>query len=402
MRPKMASTRNKTLLLAVVVSLLLPASPVISSIQQRDIDSITKEELLAALRKKALTSKELIDEVQQYGVGFQLTPAIEEEIRSLGKYLGTKGLDDLVAAVRHKYRIPDVALRFVYPKAPVLVIVNQSDSIVRNIKWAVVLWNMDLPDRNDPLPIPIATFDFIRPQDESGPQNLFAGPLVAPLLKPGNRLMGSASLDCPDCVRGRTYFIYIVWGSGGWVSEIESEKSGKLIIPPNFLKETRGQYFQTIEATVPEKSRISISESVQKSPLSTPIPASAKPAPSKQEQLEPISVAFLYENKQIQIHNLTKTEFYLWGSKLGDGPITMEPEPRVVSPEPFYYFIEGFEDLALKQTFEGGESRSIYHLFVEDIQKRKFTLKCLLWATMKDHALKVSAQNLGIANGWLK
>ena len=57
--------------------------------------------------------------------------------------------------------LPDVALRFVYPKSPALVLVNQSAVIARDIKWTVVLWNMDLPDRNDPLPIPVSTFDWI-------------------------------------------------------------------------------------------------------------------------------------------------------------------------------------------------------------------------------------------------
>ena len=110
----------------------------------------------------------------------------------------------------------DVALGFVYPKSPALMIANLSDSLARDIKWTVVLWNMDLPDRNDPLPIPVSTFDWLKAREEGGPQDLFNGPLVAPLLKPGNRLFGSASADCPACARGRTYIVYIVWGQGGW------------------------------------------------------------------------------------------------------------------------------------------------------------------------------------------
>lgn len=154
----------------------------------------------------------------------------------------------------------DVALRFVYPKSPALMILNLSDSIARDIKWAVVVWNMDLPDRNDPLPIPVSTFDWLKPRDEGGPQDLFNGPLVAPLLKTGNRLFGSASVDCPACARGRTYIVYIVWGEGGWFSEVENGKSGRIIIPPNFLKDSREKYFKTLEATIPEISRLPIGE----------------------------------------------------------------------------------------------------------------------------------------------
>jgi hypothetical protein len=155
-------------------------------------------------------------------------------------------------------RMPEVSLRFVYPKSPALVIVNSSDSVARDIKWTVVLWNMDLPDRNDPLPIPTSTFDWIKPHDEGSPQDLFDAPLVAPLLKPGNRLFGCASVDCPGCSRGRTYVVYIVWDQDGWFSEISVDKPGRLIIPRNFFRESREAYFKSLEAAVPASARIPI------------------------------------------------------------------------------------------------------------------------------------------------
>ena len=154
---------------------------------------------------------------------------------------------------------PTVGLRFVYPKSPALVITNASGAVVRDIKWSVALWNLDLPDRNDPLPIPVSTFDWIRAHDEGGPQDLFALPSVAPLLKSGNRLLGSAAVDCPECVRGTTYIVSIVWGSGGWFAETPAGK-GKLVIPPNFLRPTRDEYFKSLEGAVPESSRIPIAE----------------------------------------------------------------------------------------------------------------------------------------------
>jgi len=159
-----------------------------------------------------------------------------------------------------KKESPDVALRFIYPKSPALIIKNLSDSVARDIKWTVVLWNMDLPDRNDPLPIPIQVFDWLRAHSEGGPENLFNTPSVTPLLKPGNRLFGSASVDCPTCSRGRTYIVYIVWGQGGWFSEVENEKSGDLIVPKNFLRETREMYFKQLEALIPKNSRLLIGE----------------------------------------------------------------------------------------------------------------------------------------------
>jgi hypothetical protein len=159
-----------------------------------------------------------------------------------------------------KATLADVALRFIYPESPSLVIVNQSNPGARDIKWEVVLWNMDLPDRNDPLPIPVSTFDWIRGHTEGGPQDLFGTPLVAPLLKKGDRLVGSATVDCPQCSRGRTYIVQIVWGEGGWFSEIKNETKGRMFIPPNFLKATRERYFKLLEAMASPAMRVPIAQ----------------------------------------------------------------------------------------------------------------------------------------------
>jgi hypothetical protein len=164
--------------------------------------------------------------------------------------------------------------------SPALTVVNKSAVLAKDIKWTVALWNMDLQDRNDPLPLPVGTFDWIRPDNEGGPQNLFDGPLVSPLLKSGNRLFGSASVICPECARGRTYIVYIVWGEGGWFSEIENETSGKILIPPNFLKATRLEYFKALEAAAPTHLRTSIMEG-------TPTPLQSEKKTRKVESKKP-------------------------------------------------------------------------------------------------------------------
>lgn len=153
---------------------------------------------------------------------------------------------------------PDVTLRFVYPKSPALILVNTSDKVARDIKWAVLLWNLDLPTRVDPLPIPVSTFDWIRPHSEGGPTSLFNLPNVTPLLKPGNRLFGSASVSCPDCARGRTFIVYIQWGQGGWFFEVQEEKSGSLIIPNHLTEKNITDYYKQFLSNIPERSRIPI------------------------------------------------------------------------------------------------------------------------------------------------
>ena len=160
----------------------------------------------------------------------------------------------------HSANLPDVRLRFVYPKSPALMLINSSDALARDVKWTVVLWNLDLPERDEPLPIPVATFDWLKPGQQGGPQNLFGSNTVAPLIKQGDHLFGSASVNCPTCSRGRSYIVSIVYGEGGWVAEVEREKSGNLFIPPNLRKETRDTYFKTLEETTAAESRIPIAQ----------------------------------------------------------------------------------------------------------------------------------------------
>jgi hypothetical protein len=164
------------------------------------------------------------------------------------------------SSIEDAKELPDVALRFVYPKSPALVLVNQSAVLARDIQWFVLLWNTDLPDRDNPLPIPISEFRFLRPHEQGGPQNLFSSPSVAPLLEPGNRLFGSASVICPECARGRTYIVYIVWNEGGWFSEVEDVKFGTPFEPlnSNFSKEGRIAHFNALEMWAPAQSRTPI------------------------------------------------------------------------------------------------------------------------------------------------
>src|SRR6202034_109740 len=94
---------------------------------------------------------------------------------------------------------PDTALRFVYAKDPCLMVANTSDAGARDISWNVELWNMNLPERDNPLPILTGTVNWLKPHSENGPLNLFDAPDVKSLLQPGNHLVGSAMVDCAAC-----------------------------------------------------------------------------------------------------------------------------------------------------------------------------------------------------------
>ena len=154
---------------------------------------------------------------------------------------------------------PDVTLRFVYRRNPAVLLLNQSKTVAREIKWSVIVWNLDLPDRNDPLPIPVALFDFLRTDEAGGPEGVFTTPTVAPLVQAGNRLVGYASVTCPDCARVRQYWVYIVWGEGGWFAELPV---GQFVDVSELFKSVPGikKSPDTWLAQIPDGTRVPIED----------------------------------------------------------------------------------------------------------------------------------------------
>jgi hypothetical protein len=163
------------------------------------------------------------------------------------------GANKVTGVLSQPSNTPDVIARFVYPKSPALVLVNRSDKIARQIKWSAAIWNLDDPRTyvnpnpaqvaHDPLPIPVSTFDFLRPHSSGGPQTIFNEQYI----KPGQRLFGSISVICPECSRGHTYVVSIIWGTGGWYTEILDRRDGELVISQHFTKDLVAAYHEELQ-----------------------------------------------------------------------------------------------------------------------------------------------------------
>jgi hypothetical protein len=162
--------------------------------------------------------------------------------------------------------LPEVGLRFVSPQAPMIVLDNKSGAIAKEIKWIAAIWNADNlrgyiqgSDGYDPLPIPVQTFDVLRPHTSSGGQGVFLQSKNAGYIRPGNRLIGSAGVICPNCSRGYTYFVYIVWGQGGWYAEDRSTVEGEVRVPTRITRDNLEAYFAMI-SQIPETERHQIEQ----------------------------------------------------------------------------------------------------------------------------------------------
>jgi ABC-type multidrug transport system fused ATPase/permease subunit len=142
---------------------------------------------------------------------------------------------------------PEVVLSLVHTASPAVSLHNVSNAVANNIKWGIILWNTTHPDPSfTPLQIPIQMFDWIKPGQYGGPEDVFSR--VSSQLQPGDRLVGCAFVDCPDCIKGHSYLVEIVWGQGGWYSEWASG-NGNPVYPINWSVEGKEGYFAQIEAT---------------------------------------------------------------------------------------------------------------------------------------------------------
>lgn len=69
---------------------------------------ITRDNLISSLKlgeRERKTAEWYIQLIKQHGVDFRLKPSDEQKIREAGKYLGQKGVTELLAAVRNSYKV---------------------------------------------------------------------------------------------------------------------------------------------------------------------------------------------------------------------------------------------------------------------------------------------------------
>jgi hypothetical protein len=107
-----------TVVMCVAVLLIL-SSPVFAQRSGRKKNVVEFKHLINVL-ENARAEKTLIttitEVIKEYGVDFQLTPEMENTIRSTGSYLSKKSLDDLISAVRDNYRSMEHVMAFVKGK----------------------------------------------------------------------------------------------------------------------------------------------------------------------------------------------------------------------------------------------------------------------------------------------
>jgi len=157
--------------------------------------------------------------------------------------------------------LPDITMRLVDPESPAIQIINTSNAVAHTVRYSSFLFNIDANNHDESLlKVPTSGPDFIRPHSVDGLPSVLFGSLALPYLKAGDRIFGTISLLCPECKRGRTFLIFIVWEKGGWFSELTDIDDGKGYLPPKGQKYWNVDVVNQITDSIPTSSRIEIKD----------------------------------------------------------------------------------------------------------------------------------------------
>lgn len=159
---------------------------------------------------------------------------------------------------------PDVTLCFVGVQHPAVWAVNLSETLIESATLlAPALFDLDSPTPDDPLQIHPQVFDLISPHSYSGGYAIFENMPNSPTLKNGDRIVGSVGIKCAKCEEGRTFLVSIIWGAGGWFSQLkDTNAAGNVLLlmniaNPNAPHTSGAAYVPKIEA-VPIADRVPI------------------------------------------------------------------------------------------------------------------------------------------------
>jgi hypothetical protein len=139
--------------------------------------------------------------------------------------------------------MPDIGMEFVNPEDVSFRMVNlSSKAVVRDPKYVLILMDLDghettysngqtMPDIL-PIPASVASGDFLRPNQKYLPRPIVSTfPAVKQLVKPHDRVFGTAVVSCPGCIKDRRYVVFFKNGEGGWYCESTTMPETNHLIP---------------------------------------------------------------------------------------------------------------------------------------------------------------------------
>ncbi len=93
-------------LASIILLVLIALAGSVTGCAAQNNDKPISEDGVMRLLEHRVQPAALIRAIESHGVGFQLTSIFEDELASAGGYLGKKGLNTLLTAIRANFRPP--------------------------------------------------------------------------------------------------------------------------------------------------------------------------------------------------------------------------------------------------------------------------------------------------------
>lgn len=110
--------------------------------------------------------------------------------------------------------------------------------------------------------IPVKSLNYIRPKSGIGPFSIQGLSNVAGNVPDGHFVFGWASVQCPDCITRKDYWVLIKEGETAWYSKIQPEEQTSIWKNLSSVIDSGENYPQIISELVPKKNRIAVEESL--------------------------------------------------------------------------------------------------------------------------------------------
>ena len=160
----------------------------------------------------------------------------------------------------------DIEAIISYPKCPAISLRNLSNRVATGLTWEITLFrttNFNFTSSGQQqiyvTSLPTQQMGFVKAHSEDLPSTMFPeaycrsdGPI-----KEGDDLIGSLFVDCPECGKGTTYIVHLVWGKSGWYVHVNIPQGG-MLIPIKLNTPIFHAYVQKWEKDMPGAYKIPI------------------------------------------------------------------------------------------------------------------------------------------------
>jgi len=161
---------------------------------------------------------------------------------------------------------PEIELYLENPKNVSFRLINISSVLLREPQYSFSLWDLDARKEgvgDDPgnLIIPVKTLSYIRPKSGLGPFTIEGLSKASSKVPDGHVVFGWASVQCPDCVSRKDYWVLIKEGEAAWYSKIGAEEKPSILKNLSSVLKAGANYPKLISEIVPKKNRIPVVDS---------------------------------------------------------------------------------------------------------------------------------------------